>query len=184
MVHYFYRTIMWRHHAHISMVPLTKLTKIEQSKFKQNWGPADQDTTLPCFDAIKAALISQDVLLRYLDPNLPFDIETDASDSQLVGTIVVVVVKQASQPLAFFRSKLTAASQGKYSLYHRKRASFNPLKVLEAFRVLLSWCMLLVLLEDVKPEGFYKPGPRKTMSKPTSLVATLFCHHGWSSTNT
>jgi hypothetical protein len=51
MVH-FYRTMLWRHHrrhhrrrhAHI-MVPLAKLTKIEQSKFKQKVGPGP-DTAL------------------------------------------------------------------------------------------------------------------------------------------
>jgi hypothetical protein len=63
----FYRTMLY-HRAHV-MATLTKLTKVEHSKFKQNWG-SEQDEA---FAQIKA-LISQDVIPRYPDPNLPFDI--------------------------------------------------------------------------------------------------------------
>mgnify|MGYP000730323362 CR=1 FL=1 len=59
----FYRS-MGRHRAHI-MAPLTKLVGLQRSQFKQHWGP-EQDEA---FEAVKA-LISQDVLLRYPNPNL------------------------------------------------------------------------------------------------------------------
>jgi hypothetical protein len=78
----FYRT-MWRHCAHI-MVPLTKLTKIEQSKFKQNWALNKIKPLTP------SKLSFRKMLLRYPDPNLPFDIKTDASDSQLILALDVV----------------------------------------------------------------------------------------------
>jgi hypothetical protein len=112
-------------------------------------------------------------LLRYPNPNLPFDIEPDASDLQL-GAIIL----QEGNPLAFFSRKLTAA-QIKYSVIEKELLSF--LEVLEMFRSMLwgaririytdhknlihanfrsqrvlSWRMLV---EDFKPEMFYKPGP-------------------------
>jgi hypothetical protein len=57
------------------MASLTKMVSVEPRLFNWLWGP-EQDAA---FEAVKA-LISQDVLSRYPDPNLPFDIETDASN--------------------------------------------------------------------------------------------------------
>ncbi len=119
----FYRS-MWRSPADI-MAPLTKLVKIERNKFKQNWGPVKDNKA---FEAIKV-LIAQDILLRYPDPNLPFDIKTDASDYQLGA-----IIKQANKTLAFYSPKLTAA-QLKYSTI--KKELLSILKVLEAYRSML-----------------------------------------------
>jgi hypothetical protein len=74
-------------------------------------------------------LIAQDVLLRYPDPNLPFDIETDASDYQLGA-----IIKQANKTLAFYSCKLTAA-QLKYSTI--KKELLSILKVLEGYHSML-----------------------------------------------
>jgi hypothetical protein len=106
------------------MAPLSKLDKIERNKFRQKWGPEQDDA----FEAVKA-LIAQDVLLRYPNPNLPFDIKTDASDNQLSA-----IIKQANKTLAFYSPKLTAA-QLKYSTI--KKELLSILKVLEAYRSML-----------------------------------------------
>jgi hypothetical protein len=115
-----YRT-MWHHRAH-TMAPLTKLVKVECSQFKkQHWGPEQDDP----FETVKA-LIAQEVLPRYPDPNLPFDIEMDASKYQLGA-----IIKQANQTLAFYSRKLTATHQLKYSTIEKELLSI--LEVLEAF---------------------------------------------------
>jgi uncharacterized protein YozE (UPF0346 family) len=85
----FYRSI-WRHCAHV-MASSTKLVKVECNQFKQHWGPKQDNA----FEALKA-LITQDILLCYPDPNIPFD-KTHASDYQL-GTII----KQANKTWAFY----------------------------------------------------------------------------------
>ena len=83
----FYRDF-WERRAHIT-APLTSLTKINPKRFKKHWTPE-------CTKAFKAvkALIAQEVMLAYPDPNLPFDIETDASEFQLGA-----VIKQNNKPI-------------------------------------------------------------------------------------
>eukprot|EP00978_Attheya_sp_CCMP212_P012382 scaffold30799_cov50-Attheya_sp.AAC.5 len=55
------------------------------------------------FNAMKA-LMAKDCLLSYPDPNIPYDIETDASDYQ-IGS----VIKQNGWPVAYFLRKLREA---------------------------------------------------------------------------
>ena len=67
----------WKKHAHV-MAPLTAHTKVPQKDFPKHWSNQ-------CVDAFKAtkAIIAEDILLAYPDPNKLFVIETDASDYQL-----------------------------------------------------------------------------------------------------
>ena len=51
-------------------------------------------------------VVSTDCLLRFPDHNLPFIIETDASDFQL-GSII----KQEDNPVAYYSRKLNKAQQ-------------------------------------------------------------------------
>jgi hypothetical protein len=130
----FYRD-MWRHRAHI-LTPLTALTKVSNKKFAQHW-TADCDRA---FAAVKA-MICQNVLLTYLDPNLPYDIETDASDRQLGA-----VIYQNKKPIAFFSRKLTAA-QTRYPTIDKEALSI--LETLTEFRSLL-WGSLIRIYTDHK----------------------------------
>ena len=54
-------------------------------------------------------LIAEDVLLRFPDNSVPFEINTDASNYQLSATI-----KQKNLPVAYFSKKL-APTQYRYS---------------------------------------------------------------------
>jgi hypothetical protein len=67
------------------------LTKVSNKKFSQNW-------TKECdkaFAKVKA-MIFHKVLLCYPNPNLPYDIKTNASDKQL-GAIIY----QDNKPITF-----------------------------------------------------------------------------------
>ena len=88
---------VWRHRAHI-LTPLTALMKVPKNQFGQHWN-AECDRA---FAGVKA-MICHKVLLTYPDPNLPYDIETDASDKQLGA-----VIYQEKKPIAFFGRKLTS----------------------------------------------------------------------------
>jgi hypothetical protein len=76
MVNY-YRDF-WKRHSHL-MAPLTSLTKMAPKTFKYHWTSLHADY----FKKIRA-MITQQVLLAYRDPNLPFNIKTDVSAYQLV----------------------------------------------------------------------------------------------------
>jgi len=86
----FYRDF-WKSRAHL-MAPLTSLTKIDKKEFKKAWTSEHSK----CFQKIKA-MIAEDVLLTFPDPNKTFVIQTDASDLQL-GAIIY----QDKLPIAFF----------------------------------------------------------------------------------
>jgi hypothetical protein len=85
---------MWPRRAH-TLAPLTKLTGTKVFV----WNDEQQKA----FEAMKA-IMSSEALLRYPDHNLPFDIETDASDYQLGA-----VIKQGGHPVAFYTRKLNSA---------------------------------------------------------------------------
>jgi hypothetical protein len=63
------------------------------------------DEQQQAFEAMKA-IISAEALLRYPDHNLPFDIETDASDYQLGA-----IIKQGGHPVAFYTRKLNSTER-------------------------------------------------------------------------
>jgi len=84
------------------MAPLTRHTNLPKGS-KIPWTKVEDDA----FKAIKA-MIAQEVLLYYPDPNKEFIIETDASKVQLGATIYQMNGKK-KQPVAFFSRKLTPA---------------------------------------------------------------------------
>jgi transposase InsO family protein len=117
-------------------------------------------------------MICQEVLLTYPNPDLPYDIETDASDKQLGA-----VIYQDGKPIAFFSRKLTSA-QTRYPTIDKECLSI--LETLQEFRSLLwgshirihtdhknliyrniksqrilNWRMII---EEFAPEFHYKPG--------------------------
>ena len=77
----FYRDT-WGRRAHV-LAPLTSLTKVDPKTFRRHWNTEHSKA----FRAVKA-MIANNVLLHYPIPNLPFDIETDASEYQLGGRIL------------------------------------------------------------------------------------------------
>eukprot|EP00978_Attheya_sp_CCMP212_P005504 scaffold12329_cov39-Attheya_sp.AAC.2 len=89
----FYRN-MWPQRAHV-LAPLTSL----QGKKNIVW----TDIHTNAFNEMKA-LMTQDCLLSYPDPNIPYDIETDASNYQMGA-----VIKQNGRPVAYFSRKLRDA---------------------------------------------------------------------------
>lgn len=157
---------MWQGRSHV-LAPLTALTKIERKDFKKKWS-TEHDVA---FEATKA-LVAQETLLVYPDPNVPFLIETDASDYQLGA-----VLKQNGKPVAFFSRKLTEP-QRKYSVIEKELLSI--LETLEEFRQMIWGTKILIrtdhqnlahanirsqrvlnwrlLVEDFKPEVVYYPG--------------------------
>ena len=91
---------MWSKRAHI-LAPLTELCS---SKCKFIWSAAHENS----FNQAKR-LIAEDVLLRFPDHSIPFEIYTDASNCQIEATI-----KQKNLPVAYLSKKLTP-TQRRYS---------------------------------------------------------------------
>ena len=87
---------MWPRRSHI-LAPLTELT----GKKTFVW----MDECERAFKKMKA-LIAADTLLVFPDHNLPFDVETDASDYQLGS-----VIKQNGRPVAYYSRKLNSAQR-------------------------------------------------------------------------
>ena len=75
----------------------------------------------PTFDKIKQ-IVGCETLLSYPDFNLPFEIHTDASHTQLV-----VVISQNNKPLAFFSRKLQLA-QRRYTTTESELSIIETLK--------------------------------------------------------
>ena len=101
----YYRN-MWPRRSHI-LAPLTDL--VGTKKFV--WGPAQAKA----FVQMKAVL-AKDVLLAWPDHNLPYYIETDASDYQLGGRIFqkhfdLNLGKEVDRDVAFYTRKLNSAQK-------------------------------------------------------------------------
>ena len=109
MINYYWD--MWQGRLHV-LAPLTALTKIEQKDFKKKWSH-EHDVA---FEATKA-LIAQETLLLYPNPNISFLMKTNASDYQLGA-----VLKQNGKAIAFFSRKLTEP-QRKYSVVEKELLS-------------------------------------------------------------
>ena len=172
----FYRD-MWPRRAH-TLSPLTDLTG---KAFV--WGPPQRKAFL----AMKA-LITTDALLHYPDHNLPYDIETDASDLQLGA-----VIKQNGRPVAYYSRKLLPA-QRRYTTIEKELLSI--VETFREFRSILLGAQIRVhtdhknltykmtqystqrvlrwrvLLEEFGPKFFYKKGTDNTIADALSRVPT------------
>ena len=86
------------------LAPISALSHVSPSAFASHW-------TTECDEAFKKikALIAQDVLLYYPDPNKKFIIEPDASKTQLGSVIYQLGDNGKRLPVAFFSRKLTPA---------------------------------------------------------------------------
>ena len=116
---------MWPRRSHI-LAPLTDL--IEMKKF--TWGKPQQKAFLQM-----KAVIVKDTLLAYPDHNIPFHIETDASDYQLGAHIYQKVYdlelgKEVERDIAFCTRKLNGA-QKNYSTI--KKELLSIVETLKAF---------------------------------------------------
>ena len=124
MINFYHDT--WGRHAHV-LAPLTSLTKVDPKTFWRQWTMKH----LKAFCAVKA-MIANNVLLHYPNPNLPFDIETDASEYQLGGRIL-----QEDKTVAFYTHKLTEAHR-RYPTVDKEALSISG----NAHRILphSPWC--------------------------------------------
>ena len=171
---------MWPRRSHI-LAPLTDLLKTPKT-FK--W----EDKHTKAFNQMKA-LIQVDTLLIYPDHNLPFHIESDASDFQLGA-----VIKQNGLPCAFYTRKLNKA-QKNYTTIEKELLSI--VETFKEFRSMLLGAEIhihtdhknithrlssfqsqritrwKILLEEFNPTFHYIPGPKNIVADSLSRTPTL-----------
>ena len=168
---------MWPGRAH-ALAPLTALTG---RQFR--WTAIENDA----FQKMKA-IITGDALLAYPDHNLPFVIETDASDYQLGA-----IIKQNNRPIAHYSRKLTSA-QRNYTTIEKELLSV--VETLREFRSMLLGATIdmhtdhrnltykltkyntqrvlrwRLLLEEFHPNFHYKKGSTNTIADALSRIPT------------
>jgi hypothetical protein len=83
-------------------------------------------------------IMSSEALLRYPDHNLPFDIETDASEYQLGA-----VIKQGGHPAAFYTRKLNSAQANHTTI---EKELLSVVETLNKFRSMLLGARINILL--------------------------------------
>ena len=170
---------MWPRRSHI-LAPLTQLIRTKTFV----WGPA-QDRA---FNEMRS-LMATDAILAYPDHNVPFEIETDASDYQLGA-----VIKQRGRPVAYYSRKLNSA-QKNYTTIEKE--------LLSVVETLKNFCSMLLgarikvstdhknlthklssyttqrvmrwrlLLEEYGPTFEYKKGSENCVADALSRVPTL-----------
>ena len=111
---------MWPRRAHI-IAPLTNLCS---SKTKFKWNEEHESA----FQQMKR-LVTEDVLLRFPNHSVPFEIFTDASKVQIGAT-----VKQNKLPIAYFSKKLSPM-QRRYSTIEQEMLAI--VEVLKEYRIFL-----------------------------------------------
>ena len=170
---------MWPRRSHI-LAPLTDLLKTP--KLKTFVWTSEHQTA---FTRMKA-LVASGTLLAYPDHNVPFDIETDASDFQLGA-----VIKQKGRPVAYYTRKLNPA-QRNYTTIEKELLSI--VETLREFRSMLLGSTINVytdhhnlthrlslfttqrvlrwriLIEEFNPTFYYLPGPRNVVADALSRL--------------
>ena len=116
----FYRSF-WKQRADV-MAPLTALSGRSKGKLS----PTPQ--LVAAFNRVKK-IIAEEVLLTFPNPNIPYDIETDASDTQMGA-----VIRQQGKTIAFFSRKLSSA-QLKYPTIDKEMLCI--VEVLKEYRTIL-----------------------------------------------
>jgi transposase InsO family protein len=172
----------WKRRSHI-LAPLTALTK-SNPKRELPWS----DSCTEAFNKIKA-LLAEEVLLYYPDPNKTFYIEPDASKYQLGSTIYQLNEQGCKQPVAFFSCKLLDA-QTRYPPSDLEALSVT--ETFEEYRSMLYGADIVVrtdhknlvqrnlksqrllhwrlLLEEFSPTFEYLPGPTNTVADALSRL--------------
>ena len=170
----FYRD-MTKKRSHL----LAPMTALLSKKVHYVWTEVHQKA----FDQLKRVL-SQQTVLAYPNFSKPFEIHTDASDTQLGA-----VISQDSKPIAFYSRKLNSAQQ-KYTTTERELLSI--VETLKEFRNILLGQKLIVhtdhknltyknfnsdrvmrwrlILEEYGPEFHYIPGEKNTVADALSRL--------------
>ena len=178
---------MWPRRSHI-LAPLTELV----GKKEFVWGEPQKTA----FRQMKA-VIAKDTLLAYPDHNLPFHIETDASDYQLGGRLYQLHPDASGnmvpRDIAFYSRKLSGA-QKNYSTIEKELLGI--VETMKNFRDMIYGAQIHVytdhknltyklsqfstqrvlrwrlLLEDYGATFYYKPGPENVVADALSRVPT------------
>ena len=121
---------MWPRRGHI-LAPLTELCG---SKRNFKWTDTHENAFLQA-----KQLVTEDVLLRFPDHSIPFEIFTDASNYHIRAS-----VKQKNLPIAYFSKKLTPA-QRKYSTIEQEMLAI--VEVLKEYHNILLGANIIIFTD-------------------------------------